>query len=155
VLRGVNRPNLLSVGAIHIGMIVDATVIMVRGDLRRLCAYEALSENESARRISKCEPIMAMKRHAILTARTPTLSHRSSSPPPSFIAASYAVHLSGRRRQHLQPRLARTLRLCLGGGLLCWRHYGDAGAERDHLPEHVLGKPRPYFMRAFDNVSTC
>jgi len=65
VLRG-ESANLLSVGAIDFGLIVDATVIMVEAIFRRLSHTEALSDNERAA-ISP-RTIMAMKRHAILTA---------------------------------------------------------------------------------------
>ena len=47
VLRG-ESANLLSVGAIDFGLIVDATVIMVEAIFRRLSHTEALSESELA-----------------------------------------------------------------------------------------------------------
>src|SRR6266566_213063 len=65
VLRG-ESANLLSVGAIDFGLIVDATVIMVEAIFRRLSHTEPLSDNERAA-ISP-RTIMAMKHHAILTA---------------------------------------------------------------------------------------
>src|SRR5580700_350567 len=65
VLRG-ESANLLSVGAIDFGLIVDATVIMVEAIFRRLSHTEPLSDNERAA-ISP-RTVMAMKHHAILTA---------------------------------------------------------------------------------------
>src|SRR6201995_2686944 len=65
VLRG-ESANLLSVGAIDFGLIVDATVIMVEASFRRLSQTERLSESELAN-ISP-NTVMDMKHHAILTA---------------------------------------------------------------------------------------
>src|SRR5260221_189687 len=65
VLRG-ESANLLSVGAIDFGLIVDATVIMVEAIFRRLSQTEQLSEAE-LEAISP-DTTMAMKRHAILSA---------------------------------------------------------------------------------------
>src|SRR4029077_4338993 len=65
VLRG-ESANLLSVGAIDFGLIVDATVIMVEAIFRRLAHTEVLSEDEEA--ASSASTIMAIKEHAILTA---------------------------------------------------------------------------------------
>src|SRR6202008_1039925 len=64
VLRG-ESANLLSVGAIDFGLIVDATVIMVEAIFRRLSHTEVLTESEQAE-ISP-RTIMTMKHHAILT----------------------------------------------------------------------------------------
>ena len=65
VLRG-ESANLLSVGAIDFGLIVDATVIMVEAIFRRLAHTTRLSESEQA--ASSAKTIMGMKQHAILTA---------------------------------------------------------------------------------------
>src|ERR1700754_2791816 len=65
VLRG-ESANLLSVGAIDFGLIVDATVIMVEAIFRRLSQTTALSETEQSH-ISR-ETAMDMKSHAILSA---------------------------------------------------------------------------------------
>src|SRR6202158_807470 len=65
VLRG-ESANLLSVGAIDFGLIVDATVIMVEAIFRRLSQTTALSEAEQSH-ISH-ETAMGMKSHAILSA---------------------------------------------------------------------------------------
>src|SRR4029077_7869371 len=60
VLRG-ESANLLSVGAIDFGLIVDATVIMVEAIFRRLSQTTALSEAEESH-ISR-ETSMGMKNH--------------------------------------------------------------------------------------------
>src|SRR6201999_2398361 len=65
VLRG-ESANLLSVGAIDFGLIVDATVIMVEAIFRRLGHTERFSDAELAS-ISP-NTITDMKHHAILTA---------------------------------------------------------------------------------------
>src|SRR6202012_2109068 len=65
VLRG-ESANLLSVGAIDFGLIVDATVIMVEAIFRRLSQTERLSESELA--TISANTVMDMKHHAILTA---------------------------------------------------------------------------------------
>src|SRR6201990_3076658 len=65
VLRG-ESANLLSVGAIDFGLIVDGTVIMVEAIFRRLSQTERLSEAE-LESIS-ANTVMDMKHHAILTA---------------------------------------------------------------------------------------
>lgn len=65
VLRG-ESANLLSVGAIDFGLIVDGTVIMVEAIFRRLSQTTELSASEE-RAISP-DTIMSMKSHAILSA---------------------------------------------------------------------------------------
>src|SRR5579864_3207421 len=65
VLRG-ESANLLSVGAIDFGLIVDATVIMVEAIFRRLSHSEHVSEVEEAG--ISADTITDMKHHAILTA---------------------------------------------------------------------------------------
>src|SRR6202043_2769379 len=64
VLRG-ESANLLSVGAIDFGLIVDATVIMVEAIFRRLSQTNKLSASEQAAISAKT--VMDMKHHAILT----------------------------------------------------------------------------------------
>src|SRR6201986_3433157 len=65
VIRG-ESANLLSVGAIDFGLIVDATVIMVEAIFRRLSQTERLSEAELE--AISANTVMDMKQHAILTA---------------------------------------------------------------------------------------
>src|SRR6478752_3837750 len=65
VLRG-ESANLLSVGAIDFGLIVDATVIMVEAIFRRLSQTTALSEAEESH--ISYDTTLAMKSHAILSA---------------------------------------------------------------------------------------
>ena len=68
VLRG-ESANLLSVGAIDFGLIVDGTVIMVEAIFRRLTLKPpALSEEEQ--RAMSAESSNAIKSHAILSATT-------------------------------------------------------------------------------------
>ena len=65
VLRG-ESANLLSVGAIDFGLVVDATVIMVEAIFRRLTQTTPLSEVEQS--YISTETAMGMKSHAILSA---------------------------------------------------------------------------------------
>src|SRR6478672_1788776 len=65
VLRG-ESANLLSVGAIDFGLIVDATVIMVEAIFRRLTQTAALSEDEQ--RAMSADSSHAIKSHAIFSA---------------------------------------------------------------------------------------
>src|SRR3984885_1736895 len=97
VLRG-ESANLLSVGAIDFGLIVDATVIMVEAIFRRLGHTERLSEAE----MEAISPntVMDMKHHAILTA--------------AFLPL---FTLSGVEGNIFSP-MARTYAYALAGGLL-------------------------------------
>src|SRR5438477_4622704 len=114
VLRG-ESANLLSVGAIDFGLIVDATVIMVEAIFRRLSHTEALSDNERAA-ISP-RTIMAMKHHAILTAAADV--SRSIFFAAAIIIAAFLplFTLSGVEGNIFGP-MARTYAYALAGGLL-------------------------------------
>jgi heavy metal efflux system protein len=114
VLRG-ESANLLSVGAIDFGLIVDATVIMVEAIFRRLSHTEPLSENELAS-ISP-RTIMAMKHHAILTAAADV--SRSIFFAAAIIIAAFIplFTLSGVEGNIFSP-MARTYAYALAGGLL-------------------------------------
>ncbi len=114
VLRG-ESANLLSVGAIDFGLIVDATVIMVEAIFRRLAHTESLSESEMAE-ISP-RTVMAMKHHAILTAAADV--SRSIFFAAAIIIAAFLplFTLSGVEGNIFGP-MARTYAYALAGGLL-------------------------------------
>ncbi len=114
VLRG-ELANLLSVGAIDFGLIVDATVIMVEAIFRRLSHTEHLSEAERAT-ISD-NTIMDMKHHAILTAAADV--SRSIFFAAAIIIAAFIplFTLSGVEGNIFGP-MARTYAYALAGGLL-------------------------------------
>jgi cobalt-zinc-cadmium resistance protein CzcA len=114
VLRG-ESANLLSVGAIDFGLIVDATVIMVEAIFRRLSHTEELSEAERAE-ISP-RTVMAMKHHAILTAAADV--SRSIFFAAAIIIAAFLplFTLSGVEGNIFSP-MARTYAYALAGGLL-------------------------------------
>ncbi len=114
VLRG-EFANLLSVGAIDFGLIVDATVIMVEAIFRRLSHTEPLSDNERAA-ISP-RTVMAMKHHAILTAAADV--SRSIFFAAAIIIAAFLplFTLSGVEGNIFSP-MARTYAYALAGGLL-------------------------------------
>src|SRR3954464_5280330 len=114
VLRG-ESANLLSVGAIDFGLIVDATVIMVEAIFRRLSQTTVLSADEQSH-ISP-ETVMGMKSHAILAASADVS-------PSIFFAAAIIIAaflplftLSGVEGNIFGP-MARTYAYALAGGLL-------------------------------------
>src|SRR6202022_4180342 len=114
VLRG-ESANLLSVGAIDFGLIVDATVIMVEAIFRRLSHTERLSESEQAAISS--ETAMGMKSHAILSAAADV--SRSIFFAAAIIIAAFLplFTLSGVEGNIFSP-MARTYAYALAGGLL-------------------------------------
>ncbi|WP_166293625.1 efflux RND transporter permease subunit [Bradyrhizobium sp. 2S1] len=114
VLRG-ESANLLSVGAIDFGLIVDATVIMVEAIFRRLSQTTALSDAEQAH-ISD-DTMMGMKSHAILSAAADV--SRSIFFAAAIIIAAFLplFTLSGVEGNIFGP-MARTYAYALAGGLL-------------------------------------
>jgi heavy metal efflux system protein len=114
VLRG-ESANLLSVGAIDFGLIVDATVIMVEAIFRRLSQTTALSADEESH-ISP-ETAMGMKEHAILSAAADV--SRSIFFAAAIIIAAFLplFTLSGVEGNIFGP-MARTYAYALAGGLL-------------------------------------
>src|SRR4030081_2887512 len=114
VLRG-ESANLLSVGAIDFGLIVDATVIMVEAIFRRLSHTNRLSASEEAAISAKT--VMDMKQHAILSAAV-DVSRSIFFAPPIIIAAFLPLFtLSGVEGNIFSP-MARTYAYALAGGLL-------------------------------------
>jgi len=114
VLRG-ESANLLSVGAIDFGLIVDATVIMVEAIFRRLSHTTALSAEERSH--ISAETIMGMKHHAILSAAADV--SRSIFFAAAIIIAAFLplFTLSGVEGNIFGP-MARTYAYALAGGLL-------------------------------------
>ena len=114
VLRG-ESANLLSVGAIDFGLIVDATVIMVESIFRRLSHTERLTHTEQAAISARTS--MGMKHHAILTAASDV--SRSIFFAAAIIIAAFLplFTLSGVEGNIFGP-MARTYAYALAGGLL-------------------------------------
>ncbi|UTD29930.1 efflux RND transporter permease subunit [Bradyrhizobium sp. WD16] len=114
VLRG-ESANLLSVGAIDFGLIVDATVIMVEAIFRRLSQTTELSSDE-AQAISP-DTIMGMKTHAIFSASADVA--RSIFFAAAIIIAAFLplFTLSGVEGNIFGP-MARTYAYALAGGLI-------------------------------------
>jgi cobalt-zinc-cadmium resistance protein CzcA len=114
VLRG-ESANLLSVGAIDFGLIVDATVIMVEAIFRRLSHTERLTEEEQAAISDRT--VMDIKHHAILTAAADV--SRSIFFAAAIIIAAFIplFTLSGVEGNIFGP-MARTYAYALTGGLL-------------------------------------
>lgn len=114
VLRG-ESANLLSVGAIDFGLIVDATVVMVEAIFRRLSQTTELSPVEESH-ISP-ETAMGMRNHAILSAASDV--SRSIFFAAAIIIAAFLplFTLSGVEGNIFGP-MARTYAYALAGGLL-------------------------------------
>jgi cobalt-zinc-cadmium resistance protein CzcA len=114
VLRG-ESANLLSVGAIDFGLIVDGTVIMVEAIFRRLTQTTALSEAEQSH--ISFETTMGMKSHAIMSASADV--SRSIFFAAAIIIAAFLplFTLSGVEGNIFGP-MARTYAYALAGGLL-------------------------------------
>ncbi len=114
VLRG-ESANLLSVGAIDFGLIVDATVIMVEAIFRRLTQTTALSAAEQSH--ISFETTMGMKSHAIMSASADV--SRSIFFAAAIIIAAFLplFTLSGVEGNIFGP-MARTYAYALAGGLI-------------------------------------
>jgi cobalt-zinc-cadmium resistance protein CzcA len=114
VLRG-ESANLLSVGAIDFGLIVDATVIMVEAIFRRLTQTTALSSDEE--RVISSDTTMGMKSHAIYSAAADVA--RSIFFAAAIIIAAFLplFTLSGVEGNIFGP-MARTYAYALAGGLI-------------------------------------
>src|SRR5882757_1950410 len=110
VLRG-ESANLLSVGAIDFGLIVDATVILVEPIFRRL------SQTEAEQSYISTDTAMGMKSHAILSAAADV--SRSIFFAAAIIIAAFLplFTLSGVEGNIFGP-MARTYAYALAGGLL-------------------------------------
>ena len=134
VLRG-ESANLLSVGAIDFGLIVDATVIMVEAIFRRLSQTTALSDAEQSH--ISFETTMGMKSHAILSASADV--SRSIFFAAAIIIAAFLplFTLSGVEGNIFGP-MARTYAYALAGGLIATFTVTPA-LSAIILPAHVRG----------------
>src|ERR1700743_1906580 len=114
VLRG-ESANLLSVGAIDFGLIVDATVILVESIFRRLSHTEQLTPEQLA--TVAPETVTEMKHHAIRSAAADV--SRSIFFAAAIIIAAFLplFTLSGVEGNIFGP-VARTYAYALAGGLL-------------------------------------
>ena len=114
VARG-ESANLLSVGAIDFGLIVDGTVIMVEAIFRRLSQTIELSPSE--RNAISDETIMGMKSHAILSAAA-DVSRSIFFAAAIIIAAFLPLFTLSGVEGHIFGPMAKTYAYALGGGLL-------------------------------------
>src|SRR6201991_5132717 len=146
VLRG-ESANLLSVGAIDFGLIVDGTVIMVEAIFRRLSQTERLSEAE-LESIS-ANTVMDMKHHAILTAAADV--SRSIFFAAAIIIAAFLplFTLSGVEGNIFSP-MARTYAYALAGGLLATFTVSPA-LSAIILPAHVE-ETETFLMRLLHRI---
>src|SRR5579871_3538447 len=146
VIRG-ESANLLSVGAIDFGLIVDATVVMVEAIFRRLSQTERLSEAELAS-ISD-STVTDMKHHAILTAAADV--SRSIFFAAAIIIAAFIplFTLSGVEGNIFSP-MARTYAYALAGGLLATFTVTPA-LSAIILPAHVE-ETETFIMRVLHRI---
>jgi cobalt-zinc-cadmium resistance protein CzcA len=114
VLRG-ESANLLSVGAIDFGLIVDATVIMVEAIFRRLSQTTKLSPSEQS--VISPETVMGMKSHAILSAGA-DVSRSIFFAAAIIIAAFLPLFTLSGVEGHIFGPMAKTYAYALAGGLL-------------------------------------
>ncbi|NVN87783.1 MAG: efflux RND transporter permease subunit [Rhodopseudomonas sp.] len=112
VLRG-ESANLLSVGAIDFGLIVDATVIMVEAIFRRLSLTSALPAEGGI----VSDAAMDIKRNAILGAAT-DVSRSIFFAAAIIIAAFLPLFTLSGVEGHIFGPMARTYAYALAGGLL-------------------------------------
>src|SRR5690349_785323 len=146
VLRG-ESANLLSVGAIDFGLIVDATVIMVEAIFRRLNQTTALSAAEQSH--ISFETTMGMKSHAILSASADV--SRSIFFAAAIIIAAFLplFTLSGVGGNIFGP-MARTYAYALAGGLIATVTVTPA-LSTIILPSH-LEEAETWIVRQLDRL---
>jgi cobalt-zinc-cadmium resistance protein CzcA len=146
VLRG-ESANLLSVGAIDFGLIVDATVIMVEAIFRRLAHGNGLSDEEHAT-ISP-RTTMVIKHNAILAAAADV--SRSIFFAAAIIIAAFLplFTLSGVEGNIFSP-MARTYAYALAGGLLATFTITPA-LSAIILPAHVK-ETETFIMRLLHRI---
>src|SRR6202795_144989 len=146
VLRG-ESANLLSVGAIDFGLLVDATVIMVEAIFRRLSHTVRLSESEQA--AISAHTVMDMKQHAILTSAADV--SRSIFFAAAIIIAAFLplFTLSGVEGNIFSP-MARTYAYALAGGLLATFTITPA-LSAIILPAHVE-ETQTFIMRILHRI---
>lgn len=114
VLRG-ESANLLSVGAIDFGLIVDGTVIMVEAIFRRLSQTTTLSQSEQG--AISADTMMGMKSHAILSASA-DVSRSIFFAAAIIIAAFLPLFTLSGVEGHIFGPMAKTYAYALAGGLL-------------------------------------
>src|SRR4029077_571736 len=146
VMRG-ESANLLSVGAIDFGLIVDATVIMVEAIFRRLSQTTAVSEAEQSH--ISYDTAMGMKSHAILSASADV--SRSIFFAAAIIIAAFLplFTLSGVEGNIFGP-MARTYAYALAGGLLATFTVTPA-LSAIILPAH-LDEAETWIVRKLDRL---
>jgi cobalt-zinc-cadmium resistance protein CzcA len=146
VLRG-ESANLLSVGAIDFGLIVDATVIMVEAIFRRLSQTERLSAAELE--AISANTVTDMKHHAILTAAADV--SRSIFFAAAIIIAAFIplFTLSGVEGNIFSP-MARTYAYALAGGMLATFTVSPA-LSAIILPAHIE-ETETFLMRLLHRI---
>ncbi|WGS25180.1 CusA/CzcA family heavy metal efflux RND transporter [Bradyrhizobium sp. ISRA464] len=146
VLRG-ESANLLSVGAIDFGLIVDATVIMVEAIFRRLSQTTSLSETEQSH-ISE-DTVMGIKSHAILSAAA-DVSRSIFFAATIIVAAFLPLFTLGGVEGNIFGPMARTYAYALAGGLLATFTITPA-LSAIILPAHIH-ETETWIVRKLDQI---
>src|ERR1700753_24845 len=146
VLRG-ESANLLSVGAIDFGLIVDATVIMVEAIFRRLAHSRPFSGSEQS--AVSASAVMEMKHHSIRSSAADV--SRSIFFAAAIIIAAFLplFTLSGVEGNIFGP-MARTYAYALAGGLLATFTITPA-LSAIILPAHVK-ETETFIMRLLNRI---
>src|SRR6201995_5963877 len=146
VLRG-ESANLLSVGAIDFGLIVDATVIMVEAIFRRLAHGTKLTDSEQA--AISARTMMGIKHNAILASAADV--SRSIFFAAAIIIAAFLplFTLSGVEGNIFSP-MARPYAYALAGGLLATFTVTPA-LSAIILPAHV-DETETFIMRLLNRI---
>src|SRR6201992_3956745 len=146
VLRG-ESANLLSVGAIDFGLIVDATVIMVEAIFRRLAHSRPFSGSEQS--AVSASAVMEMKHHSIRSSAADV--SRSIFFAAAIIIAAFLplFTLSGVEGNIFSP-MARTYAYALAGGLLATFTITPA-LSAIILPAHVK-ETETFIMRLLNRI---
>src|SRR5713226_7514576 len=142
VLRG-ESANLLSVGAIDFGLIVDATVILVEAIFRRL------SQTEAEQSYISTDTAMGMKSHAILSASA-DVSRSIFFAAAIIIAAFLPLFTLGGVEGNIFGPMARTYAYALAGGLLATFTVTPA-LSAIILPSH-MAETETMIMRFLDRL---
>src|SRR3981189_3040569 len=142
VLRG-ESANLLSVGAIDFGLIVDATVILVEAIFRRL------SQTEAEQSYISTDTAMGMKSHAILSASA-DVSRSIFFAAAIIIAAFLPLFTLGGVEGNIFGPMARTYAYALAGGLLATFTVTPA-LSAIILPAHVE-ETETFIMRLLQRI---
>ena len=138
VLRG-ESANLLSVGAIDFGLVVDATVIMVENIFRHLAEASAHLRHRAEPTAHACACRAAFAARWARYRSPPRRSaSRSSSPPPSSSPGFVPLFTLSGIEGHIFGPMAKTYAYAIAGGLIA-TFTDRAGLESDAVSAGRVG----------------